>query len=83
MKQIEGMKNLEEGKSDFKKNWHLGERALRNTRIRKIHEMDELRRDQEMRVDEFSIQKLRESHATIQELTSQIQDLQRKGELYE
>ena len=45
--------------------------------------MDELRRDQEMRVDEFSIQKLRERHATIQELTSQIQDLQRKGELHE
>ena len=31
-----------------------------------------------MRVDEFSMQKLREIHATIQELTSQIQDLQEK-----
>ena len=36
-----------------------------------------------MRVDEFSIPKLRESHATIQDLTSQIEDLQGKGELYE
>ena len=40
--------------------------------------MEELRRVQEMRVDEFSLQKLRESHATIQELTSQIQELQEK-----
>ena len=33
---------------------------------------------QEMRVDEFSIHKLRESHVTIQELTSQIQELQER-----
>ena len=32
-----------------------------------------------MRVDEFYMQKLRESHATIQELTSQIQDLQERA----
>ena len=69
MKQIVGMKNLEESKSDLKKNWLWERKALRNTRITKIHEMDELRRDQEMRVDEFSIPKLRESHATTQELT--------------
>ena len=31
-----------------------------------------------MRVDEFSFQKLRESHATIQKLTSQTQDLQER-----
>ena len=56
----------------------LREKALRNTRIKNIHEMDELRRVQEMRVDEFSKQKLTESHATTQELTSQIQDLQER-----
>ena len=33
------------------------ERALRDTRIRNIHEMEELRSVQEMRVDEFSMQK--------------------------
>ena len=59
----------------------LREKALRNTRIRNIHEMEELRRVQEMRVDEFSLQKLRESHATVQELTSQIQDLQERVNL--
>ena len=62
----------------FEEELALGERALRNTRNRNIHEKDELRRVQEMRADEFSIQKLRERHATIQELTSQIQDLQKR-----
>ena len=32
-------------------------------------EVAELKRPQEMRIDEFSLHKLRESHATIQELT--------------
>ena len=36
----------------------LREKALRDTRIRNIHEMEELKRAQEMRVDEFSMQKL-------------------------
>ena len=40
--------------------------------------MEQLKRAQEMRVDEFSMQKFRESHATIQELTSQIQELQER-----
>ena len=40
--------------------------------------MEELKRAQEMRVDEFSFHKLRESHATIQELTSQVQELQER-----
>ena len=31
-----------------------------------------------MRVDDFSLKEMRESHATIQELTSQIQDLQER-----
>ena len=34
---------------------------------------------QELRVDEFSIQKLRESHETTQMLTSQVQELQDEG----
>ena len=33
-------------------------------------------RAQELRVDEFSVQKLRESHETIQRLTSQLQSMQ-------
>ena len=37
------------------------ERALRETHVRSIHEMEELKRAQEMRIDEFSRQELRES----------------------
>ena len=52
------------------------ERALRETHIRSIHEVVELKRAQEMRIDEFSGQELRESQATFHELTSQIQEMQ-------
>ena len=52
----------------------LREKALRDTRIRGIHEMEESRRVQELRVDEFYVQKLGEVMNTIQQLTSQIQD---------
>ena len=38
--------------------------------MRTVHEMGEMKRVQELRVDEFSVQKLRESHETIQRLTS-------------
>ena len=51
------------------------EKARRETGIRSIFEVEELKRAQEMRIDEFSRNELRESHATIQELTSQIQEL--------
>ena len=54
----------------------MKEKAFRDTQIRSIHEMGELKRAQELRVDEFSVQKLSESHDTIQRLTSQIQELQ-------
>ena len=54
------------------------EKALRDSRFRNIHEMEELKSAQEMRVDEFSIHKLKETHATIQKLTSQRQELQEK-----
>ena len=40
--------------------------------------MGELKRARELRVDEFSAQKLRESHDTIQKLTSQIQELEER-----
>ena len=55
----------------------LIERALWNSRIRNIHEMEDLRTAKEMRVDEISAQNW-ESHATTQELASQIQDLQER-----
>ena len=51
----------------------VGGGALREAQIRNIHEMGEMKRAQELRVDKFSVQKLRESHETIQRLTSQMQ----------
>ena len=60
------------------------EKALRDTRLRNFHEVEELKRAQEMRIDEFSRNELRKRHATIQELTSQIQELHdRMHQLYE
>ena len=54
----------------------LKEKVLRNTRIRNMHEMVENKRAPELRVDEVSVQKLRENHDTIQQLTSQLQQMQ-------
>ena len=48
------MLNLEGNKLDYKKN------DLRDTQIRNMHETGEMKRDQELRVDEVSVQKLRE-----------------------
>ena len=54
----------------------MKEKPLRETQIRNIHEIGEMKRAQELRVDEFSVQKFRESHETIQRLTSQMQEMQ-------
>ena len=50
------------------------EEVLRDTHIRSMHEMGEMKRSQEPRVDEVSVQKLRESHETMQKVTSQLQE---------
>ena len=54
----------------------MKETLLRDTQIRNIHELGKMKRVQELRVDKFSVQKLRESHETIQRLTSQLQSVQ-------
>ena len=41
-----------------------------------VHEMGEMKRAQGLRVDEVSVQKLKENHETIQRLTSQLQEKQ-------
>ena len=43
-----------------------------------MHEMGEMKRAQELRVDEVSVQKLRENHETIQKLTSHLQEMQER-----
>ena len=52
------------------------EKPLRDTQIRSKHEVGEMKRAQELRVDEVSVQKIRENHETIQQLTSQLQEIQ-------
>ena len=54
----------------------MKDKVLRDTQNRNMHEMDEMKRAKELRVDEFSVQKLRENHETLQQLTSQMQDMQ-------
>ena len=54
----------------------MKEKFLRDTLIRCMHEMGEMKRAQELRIDEVSVQKLRENHETIQQLTSQLQQMQ-------
>ena len=41
-----------------------------------MHEMGEMKRAQELRVDEISVQKLRENHETIQKLSFQLREMQ-------
>ena len=45
----------------------MKEKVLRNTQIRNMHEMGEIKRAQEQRVDEVSVQKFRENHQQMQE----------------
>ena len=55
----------------------MKEKVLRNTQIRNMHEMGEIKRAQELRVEEVSVEKLRENHETIhQQFTSQLQQMQ-------
>ena len=51
-------------------------KVLRNNQIRNMREMGEMKRAQQRRVDEVSVQKLSENHETIQQLTSQLQQMQ-------
>ena len=68
--------NLEENKLGYKMNNQRRKKVLRDPQIRNIHEMGNMKSAKELRVDEASVHKLRESHGTIQRLTSQLQEMQ-------
>ena len=51
-------------------------RDLGEARIKSLHEMEELKSVQELRIDEFSRRRLIENQDTINELTARIQELQ-------
>ena len=54
----------------------LKDEVLRDTQIRSTHEIGEMKRAQELRVEEISVQKLRENHETIQKLSFQLREMQ-------
>ena len=54
----------------------MKEKVVRDTQIRSMHEMGEMKRAQDLRVDEISVQSFTENHETIQKLTSQLQEIQ-------
>ena len=54
--------SLDENKFVYKKNYPMKEKVLRDTQIRTMHKMGDMKRAQELRVDEVSVQKLRENH---------------------
>ena len=51
-------------------------RDLRETRIKSLHEMEELKSVQELRIEEFSRRILIENQDTVNEFTARIQELQ-------
>ena len=61
----------DENKFVYNKNYLWRQKGLRDTQIRSMHEMGEVKTAQELRVDEVSVQKLRESDETIHTLTSE------------
>ena len=58
-------------------------KVLQETQIRSMHEMGEMKRAQELRVDEVSVQKLGENHETVQKLTSSVAGNARSDEFFE
>ena len=54
----------------------MKEKFLRDSHIRSMHDMGEMKRAQELRVDEVSVQKSRENHETKQQLTFQLHEMQ-------
>ena len=70
-----GILNLDENKFVLVE-LSMKDKILRDTHIRSMDEMGEMTRAQELRVDEVSVQQLRENHETIQKLTSPLQEMQ-------
>ena len=54
----------------------MKDKVLRDTQIRSMHEMGEMKKAQELRVDQISVQKIIENREAIQKLTSQLKEMQ-------
>ena len=68
--------NLDENKCDCKKNWSWKKNFSKILKYGIFMNWEKMKRAQQKRVDEFSVQNLRENHDTIQKLTSQLQSMQ-------
>ena len=73
---LQVMNNSDEINYYFKNNYQNKNRDVREAHIKSLHEMEELKRVQELRVDEFSRRRLIENQDTVHELTARIQELQ-------
>ena len=69
------MFNLEEDNLDYKKNYLWRKKRFEKLRYGIHTRWEKMKRAQELRLDKFSAQKLRESHETIQRLPSQMQEM--------
>ena len=68
--------NFEENNFALQKNHPWRKKRFEKLRDEIFTRKEKLRERQELRVDKFSVQKLRESHETVQRLTSQMQEVQ-------
>ena len=73
---LQVMTNFDEINYFFMNNYQNKNRDLREAHMKSLHEMEELRRFQESRVEESSRRRLIENQDTINELTGKIQELQ-------
>ena len=73
---LQVMSNADEINYFFKNNYQNKNRDLREVRIKSLHEKDELKRVEELRIDESSRRRLIENQDTVHELTARIQELQ-------
>ena len=70
------MNSPDENKVHFTKNWQNENEKFVTLVIWSFHEMEELKRAHELRVDEFSRGRLIENQDTINKLTARTQELQ-------
>ena len=73
---LQVMSNPDEINYYFKNNYQNKIGLFVKAHIKSLHEMEDLKRVQELRVDEFSRRRLIENQDTIDELTARIQELQ-------
>ena len=73
---IAGVEQLQQDQLLLQEQQSEQNRDLRETHIKSLHEMEELKRVQQLRIDEFSRRRLIENQDTIDEVTARIQELQ-------